>query len=407
MEQVNYDIAIVGAGPAGLSAAIFLAEKGYKIALIDKKEFPKDKACGGAVSDRSLNVLSRMPNNLYQEFMQIAEESSSLGLRLFAPNYHYFDIKPKPEAHHQSVAYIIKRKEFDNFLFESLMRYKNVQFHKAKIKSVQISSEKASLDLENLQINTKIVVGADGTNSFIAKKLLPKSLSKPEDITAVRVFYENISGFDSENLAELHYIKNLVPFYFWIFPLPNNQYNVGLGLSKEILKKKGLKLHDILHEIIEKHPQISERFKNAKQISEVKAHNLPIFTNKERISGERFLLVGDAASMVDPLFGEGIGNALLSGELAAYHIDSIFDLGDFSAKNNLKYDQNIYKKMWAEVQIHYRLTKFFTKPFWYNYLIKKAGRSKYFQNVVNEMLENDFKKKKLLNPLFYARLIFS
>ena len=93
MENI-YDIIIVGAGPAGCSCAINLASSKLKIAIIDKCTFARDKVCGGGLSDRSVNTLKRMPDNIYQDFIKNVDKLDSKGARLFSPDQNYFDVIP-------------------------------------------------------------------------------------------------------------------------------------------------------------------------------------------------------------------------------------------------------------------------------------------------------------------------
>ena len=121
-----------------------------------------------------------------------------------------------------------------------------------------------------------------------------------------------------------------------------------MGMSSRQISEGKLNLRKIFQEIITNHPSLKDRFLNAKPLESVKGFGLPLGGKYNEISGERFLLIGDAASLIDPLTGEGIGNALRSGRVAAEHITQCLEKGDFSATMNKAYDKEIYKRMMTE-----------------------------------------------------------
>lgn len=118
---------------------------------------------------------------------------------------------------------------------------------------------------------------------------------------------------------EIHLLKGYMPGYFWIFPLPDNTYNTGFGMVTSAIKEKKINLRKTLLNIIHSDKQIQKRFTNAVALETPIGYGLPTGSRKVPISGERFLLAGDAASLIDPATGEGIGNAMLSGIIAGKH----------------------------------------------------------------------------------------
>jgi menaquinone-9 beta-reductase len=173
------------------------------------------------------------------------------------------------------------------------------------------------------------------------------------------------------------------------------------------VSKKKVNLKETLQTLLQTHPHIKERFKNAKPLETVKGYGLPLGSKKRNISGERFLLTGDAAALIDPFSGEGIGNAIRSGRVAADHIKRCFDENNFSASFNKAYDKEIYKRMWNEFKISRTLQWLTNFPLLFNFVINRANNSKYLQNFMIEALASVEKKKKLLiKPAFYYRMFF-
>jgi len=397
----DFDVIIVGAGPAGCSCAINLASSDLKIAIIDKSAFPREKICGGGLSDRSVNTLKRMPDGIYNDFLKNVTKVDSRGARLFSPDQNYFDIIPQNT---DTNGFICKRIDFDNFLYQKLKNYQNIEIICDKIKTVDIKSDKLKVSSENNIYNARIIIGADGANSIVSQQLTENSKIKKNRIVAVRAFYKNITGFDERNLAELHFLKDIIPGYFWIFPLGNNEFNVGIGSSKILLKRKKIILKNLLNDLISNNSIISERFKNAEQTGSLEADSLPIGGGATKIFGKRFLLIGDAASLIDPFTGEGIGNALLSGEIASKFVRSAFEKNDFSEKELKKYGIAVNKRLSAEFRIHRTMFLVTRNVKFINFLMKKANQSKFFQNVIQKMIDKTNKKWLFFNPLFYINL---
>jgi flavin-dependent dehydrogenase len=222
----------------------------------------------------------------------------------------------------------------------------------------------------------------------------------------LRGYYENVTGFHPENFIELHFYKEVLPYYIWLFPMANNMANVGIGMLAGDVSKRKINLKSNLEKIINEYPAVSSRFKDAKQQGKFEAWKIPIGTKKRKISGERFLLIGDAASLVDPFTGEGVGNALRSGRIAAEHIINCFKLQRFDKSFNEAYDKEIYRKMLNEFKLNYSILKLFKHSRFINFAIEKANSNQYFKNIIADAMTNQDVKKKLVKPyLFYKALI--
>jgi flavin-dependent dehydrogenase len=251
----------------------------------------------------------------------------------------------------------------------------------------------------------EIVIGADGAHSIVSKFLGDIKVEKEHYSAGLRVYYDGVTSFHSENYIELHFFKDILPGYLWIFPLANNRANVGIGMLSSMVSKKKVNLKETLQHLLKTHPHLTERFKDAKPLETIKGYGLPLGSKKRNVSGERFLLVGDAAALIDPFSGEGIANAIRSGRIAAEHCINCFKEMNFSPAFNKAYDKEIYRRMWKEFKISRTLQTVVRYPFLFNFVIKKARQSKYLQTFLVEALANVEKKKKiLLKPAFYYRM---
>jgi len=222
----------------------------------------------------------------------------------------------------------------------------------------------------------------------------------------LRQYYSNVSGFNSEQMIELHFFRELLPGYFWIFPLPNNKANVGLGVPSNVISRKKLNLKEIFQKIIENEPSVKERFANAIPLDEVRGYGLPLGSKKRPVSANRVALVGDAAGLIDPFTGEGVANAMRSGRVAAEILGKALIENDFSARSLIRYDKELHKRIWTELKISNLLKKMANYPVVCDFLLKKAEQNAYVKNYLHDALADVHKRKFTTAPRFLFNLLF-
>jgi len=407
MTDKTFDVIIVGAGPAGTSGAIKLGQSGLQVALVDKATFPRDKTCGDALSVDVINQLAMLSETLPSEFETFKNKIASYGVKIFSPDHNHIDI-PFIYKNEKSCGYISPRLHFDNLLFQHAKQNSAINIYEnCTVTSVAIANNKAVLQTSAGVLTGKMVVGADGAHSIISKCLGDIKVEKAHYSAGLRVYYEGVSGLHNENFIELHFFKDILPGYLWIFPLADNKANVGIGMLSSEVSKKKVNLKETLQNLLKTHPHLTERFKHARPLETIKGYGLPLGSKKRKLSGERFLLAGDAAALIDPFSGEGIANAIRSGRVAAEHIITCFEKNNFSAAFNKSYDKEIYRRMSREFKISRTLQRVVTYPVLFNFLIRKARQSKYLQQFLIDALANVEKKKRiLLKPAFYYRMFF-
>lgn len=407
MNHQTYDVVIVGAGPSGCACAFMLRNSGLRVAILDKSKFPRDKICGDALSADVINQLQLMDETLLSDFHRYERKQPSDGVRFFAPNGQCLDISFTSKIRSSSAGYISKRIDFDDFLFQKLKDCSQIDvFENQKVMAVQSSKKGIDLKTETDIFKAKMVLGADGAHSIINKSLGNNTLDKNHHCAGLRQYYQNVTGFTGKGSIELHFYKDILPGYFWIFPLPNNQANVGLGMLSSEISKRNVNLKKELEDIIHKHPNIKNRFRDATALESVKGFGLPIGSKKKQLSGDRILLLGDAANLIDPFTGEGIGNAIRSGRVAAKHLIAAFAKSRFDAKFNKRYDQEIYKRMWNELRIGRGLQRLLKYPRLFNAVVKRANRNPSLKLLLSSMLDDVNLKRELTKPSFYFKLIF-
>lgn len=408
MQTEKFDVVVVGAGPAGCAAAYRLSGNGLKIALIDKETFPRDKICGDALGADVTKQFHLISESLTEKLDQFKEKIPSNGVRFFTPKHQKLDIqftKPKDTF---GGGFVTKRIDFDNFFFSETAKLPDVTvFQNQKIISVDNKGDTITLQSATNRFEAPIALGADGAHSVLNKRLTENKVEKNHYCAGVRQYFSNVKGFHPENHIELHFYKEILPGYLWIFPLANNQSNVGLGMLSSVVSKKQINLKKEMVNLLETIPSLKERFKDAAPLTEIEGYGLPVGSVKRKLSGNRFLLLGDAAGLIDPFTGEGIANAIRSGRVAASHVLKTFEQQRFDAEFNLRYDKEIYYKMWNEFKFSHTLQKLFRYPRMINFVVKKANNNKSVQMLISSMLNDMDLKKELVKPSFYFRLFFT
>jgi len=408
------DVAIIGAGPAGSSTSIFLSKAGISHTVFDKETFPRDKICGDALSGKSVRILKNMDLDIISKMEKdTIHFLESWGVRFVAPIGKGIDIPFTQDIHRQDHApgFIVKRKYFDNFLIN---HYDNQFADKRfgyRITDIAYDDNGVIIYYKNNEENgichAKIVIGAEGDRSIVAKKFANHKIEAKHYIGGVRAYYKNVTGFHEHNFIELHFIKEALPGYLWIFPMPGNEANVGLGMLKKDMQNKNVNLKKILKKSIAENEVIKHRFDKAKLIEDAKGWGLPLGSKKRILTGDHFLLVGDAASLIDPFSGEGIGNALFSGKVAAGVIEDALKTNQFSHDFLKQYDDQIYNEIGSEMNLSFRLQQLVRFPWLFNFLMKRLQKNETLRDMVSHMFTDLDMRAKLKSPLFYFKLLFN
>ena len=158
---------------------------------------------------------------------------------------------------------------------------------------------------------------------------------------------------------------------------------------------------------IAQNPLFKERFADAKIVSPMGAWSLPFGSKKRKLSADNVLLVGDAAGLVDPFSGEGIGNAMLSGKLAAQSADEALTAGDTSAAALAKYDERLWKEIWNELNMSYTMQKLGRQEWLLNFVVNKAAKSEKARQAIAGTFSNEQAKQEYASPLFYLKLLLT
>ncbi len=286
MEQ--FEAIVVGAGPAGSTAAYRLAREGARVLLLDKAQFPRDKPCGGAISTRAARELPFDPQPVVEHVVDRMELSYRGG-------------RPFVRGRHSRLAYMTQRRRLDHFLIEQATGA-GTDFRDGTAVT-DISERGARVD--GNWIDSQLLIGADGANGPTASSL---------DLADKRIYGVALEGNLAHSLTDPERWQNTVVIelgtipggYCWIFPKADH-INIGVGGWENT----GPTLRRHLKEFCKR------RGFDYSKLQNLRGYRLPARRPNAALAHGRALLIGDAAGLVDPLWGDGIYAALLSSKLAS------------------------------------------------------------------------------------------
>jgi geranylgeranyl reductase family protein len=300
-EVSKYDVAIVGAGPSGSTTAYHLAQAGARVLLLDRAEFPREKPCGGGVTARAFERAPVDITPVVEQTVNRVRFSFRLG--------EFFDYEyPK------TLVYMTQRHRLDAFIVEQAVEA-GVEFHGgSQVRHLELSKAGVRIASNGDIYDAAVVVGADGANGVVARAAALNPFRRPP--IALEANFPYRGGLVPNEWRDLLALElgSMPGGYGWSFPKADH-FNVGCGGWHS----HGGRLRRHLSKLQRHYGLKSVEMQN------VRGHHLPTRDEGTPIVRGRALLVGDAAGLVDPMSGEGIYSAFVSGHLASARILRFLD----------------------------------------------------------------------------------
>jgi geranylgeranyl reductase family protein len=319
------DLLVVGAGPAGIAAGIAAHARGLRTTVVDKATFPRDKTCGDGLTVAALRWYERLGFDApgvkgFQPVHDVVVRS---------PSGRLVDLELPDDG---LFACVVPRLELDA-AFAQHAKAVGVDLRSGW--ALDIVDTRANgvvaRSIDGAEIHADYVIGADGHWSRLRRLTTPEPTAGLSPWHAERWY---VRGYDDTTLRVL-FERDLFPGYVWVFPLPDGRANVGWMVERGVFKGRDLESRwrevvssDSLHAVLDQAEIDGPR----------RAWPIPRNYSRDQLAHGRCLFTGDAASVVDPLTGEGIAQALESGVLA---VESIVAGGDVAARYTRRVDRAI------------------------------------------------------------------
>ncbi|MBN2010303.1 NAD(P)/FAD-dependent oxidoreductase [candidate division KSB1 bacterium] len=325
--QNKYDVIVVGAGPAGSTAARVAAQKGCSVLMLEKdREVGMPVRCGEAVGEKGIKKVLNLQDRW------IANKIDAV--RLIAPNGDVVNVA------HNEIGYVLHRKIFD---YDLAMMAADAGVHvvtKAYVYGLVIEDGVVKgVKVKHLgkeyTLHAKIVIGADGVESRVGRWAGLKTHVRMKDIeSCAQVTVGNISV--DRRYCDFYFSDDIAPGgYLWVFPKGPNAANIGLGIAGHKVNSKAA--IDYLNEFIDK------KFPNAAKLITV-AGGVPCAPYMDNIFASGLMLVGDAAHQANPISGGGIIQAILAAEIAGEEAAAAIKESDVSEKRLAQYEKRWFEK---------------------------------------------------------------
>lgn len=319
MRAINTEVLVVGAGPAGSSAATWAARAGHEVLLIDSAKFPRDKPCGDGLTPRAIAELTALGLGSW-----LSGRARNLGLR--AAGFGQELLLPWPGGSLPNYGGAAPRMVLDATILQvATDAGAKLLEETAAIDAVQVDSRIESVIAksgeEQLQINAKQVIIADGAKSQLGRKLNRQWHRNTAYGVAARGYIQSERSDDpwiSSHLELRNADDEILSGYGWIFPLGNGEVNIGVGTLATNKRPADINLRSLLHQYTDEQ---RADWKLSGDINAPWSALLPMGGAVSGVAGRNYMFVGDAAGCVNPLNGEGIDYGLETGRLAAQMLD--------------------------------------------------------------------------------------
>jgi geranylgeranyl reductase family protein len=372
----SYDALVVGMGPAGATAAYQLSRAGLSVLGLDKATHPRYKVCGGGLSARIDRILE-------DDYKSVVEHT------IYGIQFSYRGADPFFLDSSSPIAYMVMRDRFDHLLVEKARRVGAEVHEDEPVTSCRQLPGGIEVTTDRGRYLAKVLIGADGANSLVAQQLFPGRRSRRMATLESEIPIGPAPHYPGTGRALID-IGATPAGYAWIFP-KQERLSIGVGdLRGGLASPK-----KIFDQFVQ-----GEKGLAPWKVPPPVGHPLPLFSEPSEANREsaelvngHALLVGDAAHLVDPLFGEGIYYAVRSGQLAA---ESILNQFNDRQRSLADYEEAVRKEIYEEFRVAARMASLvYSYPYLCHRLLPR------YQHIV--MLYYDVLRGRETYQTFYVR----
>ncbi|HPC02458.1 MAG TPA: geranylgeranyl reductase family protein [Syntrophales bacterium] len=367
----HFDVAVVGAGPAGGYCAYLLARKGLSVLLLEKDRLTRYKACGGGIPSK---VVSNIEFDV-SEALEVRTEGAYIAYDID----DFITIAPE-----NSVGWMVMRDRFDSLIVNEAGKKGVTVLEGTEMRGIEETPSRCTVRTNHGSFHASFVVGADGANSTVAK-IIDHSRSIRKGIAISAEIYVPDKKFEKQGPYSTFDFGVVPKGYAWIFPKSDH---LSIGMYSMLWSMPDIRKR--LFDYIEKNPIL----RDYEKIS-VHGHPIPLGRSRKSYGSNRIYLVGDAGGITDPFFGEGIYFAIESAKIAAKSIiDRLVEYGSIKT-----YTKDINEKLGRDLDYSYLMARFF----YYNLRLSFSHivRNTHINSIFTKLIRGDIGHKQC----FYRSMV--
>jgi len=395
------EVVIVGGGPGGSTMATRLARAGHRVLLLDKATFPRHKACSEYVNAAGVAILDEL--GMLDEARQFGAHSME-AMIVHAPDGGRFTAD-FARAEPGRAALGLSRHTLDHLLLDRARTSGATVCERAHVRRLlrdngRVVGVEARINGVAEQIRAPLVIGADGVHSVVARELgLSVALRWPRK-TGLVAHYRGVTGLDRQ--GEMHVVAN--HGYAGLAPLEDGLTNVAVVVDARAVERRTGTIDEFFEATLAAIPALQSKLEGAQRVGSIRGVG-SMAHRARRTSGDGFMLIGDAASFLDPFTGEGIYEALRAAQLAAPVASTALRDGDTSAGALATYSLARRRTFTAKRQVCWIVQAFVNSPLLMNYVTGRLTEREELGLTLAGVLGGFRPATQALSPFYLARLL--
>ncbi|HEV8185558.1 MAG TPA: NAD(P)/FAD-dependent oxidoreductase [Chthoniobacterales bacterium] len=346
MSEDLYDVAIIGGGPAGSTAAALLGRAGRRVVVFERDKFPRFHI-GESLLPFSMKAFTRL--GLHEKF-KAAGFMEKFGGEMYGACGEegvkfYFEDGFRSQTDR---SYQVTRAEFDKVLLDHAAENGAEVREETAVEKVDFSSHEVLLHVRGktsgpAEVRAKYLIDASGRNSIVSAMFKLKKTYQHLQKVSIFAHYDGLVREQGRD-GTLTRMVRAIDRWFWVIPLTENRTSIGVVLDAATYKNAKLSPEEFFEQAIAEQPLLTRRMAAAERVTPVSVE-ADFSYRTSRIAGDRWMLAGDSAGFIDPVFSSGVFLAVLAGEQAADALHAVLDDPLKRRRLFARYDRSLNKAM--------------------------------------------------------------